>query len=404
MTIPLTDYGTGTISSQGAAADAGPTLSDRVRSLRLPAEVVANHPSRRWRALAGIVVALAILGTVVYLATRDHSEAATTAAAPPAAAAPAPLADSGEIANQAKGYIVPARQVLVSPQVSGRIVRLTTENGEPIQEGMRVNKGEVLAVIEDTEYRAERDRAKAIRDIATWTAKELDTGFRPEEKAQAMAELNEAETQLEYLRSLTDRYRRLLQTNTIPQDQFDDALTRLTAAQHRVDRLRNAWTLMRDGAREERRQIAAAELARAEAELAKAEWRLTNCTIRAPITGTILRKNAEEGNLVNPIAMQGSYSLCEMADLSDLEVDLSIQERDVGGIFVGQKCKIRTEAYDKREDFGHVSRLMPIADRAKGTISVRVKITSIKPEEEGVYLKPEMSTLVTFLKQHATPQ
>ena len=58
------------------------------------------------------------------------------------------------------------------------------------------------------------------------------------------------------------------------------------------------------------------------ADLAKAQWQLDNCIIRAPISGTILKKNAEEGSLVNPAAMQGFYSLCEMADLSDLEVDL----------------------------------------------------------------------------------
>ena len=44
------------------------------------------------------------------------------------------------------------------------------------------------------------------------------------------------------------------------------------------------------------------------------------------------QKNAEEGSLVNPVAMQGFYSLCEMADLSDLEVDLMIQERDISKI------------------------------------------------------------------------
>ena len=65
----------------------------------------------------------------------------------------------------------------------------------------------------------------------------------------------------------------------------------------------------------------------------------SNCTIRAPISGTILKKNAEEGNIVNPIAFNGSFSLCDMADLSDLEVDLSIQERDIARIFPGQKCK-----------------------------------------------------------------
>ena len=78
--------------------------------------------------------------------------------------------------------------------------------------------------------------------------------------------------------------------------------------------------------------------------LTKAEWRLGNCTIRAPISGTILKKNAEEGNIVNPIAFNGSFSLCEMADLADLEVDLNIQERDISAVKVGQKCRVRAEA------------------------------------------------------------
>ncbi len=100
--------------------------------------------------------------------------------------------------------------------------------------------------------------------------------------------------------------------------------------------------------------------------MAKAEWRLSNCIIRAPINGTILKKNAEEGSLVNPVAMQGFFSLCEMADLSDLEVELTIQERDISKISKGQKCQVRAEAFPERVYQGVVSRLMPTADRAKG--------------------------------------
>lgn len=130
----------------------------------------------------------------------------------------------------------------------------------------------------------------------------------------------------------------------------------------------------------------------------KAEWRLNNCTIVAPISGTILKKNAEKGNIVNPIAFNGSFSLCELANLADLEVELLIQERDISKVFKDQECKIRAEAYPEREYKGFVSRLMPIADRAKGAIPVRVKI-SIPAEEEGVYLKPEMGAVVSFMKK-----
>ncbi len=125
---------------------------------------------------------------------------------------------------------------------------------------------------------------------------------------------------------------------------------------------------------------------------------MDNCTIRAPIGGTILKKNAEEGNLVNPIAMNGSFSLCDLADLSDIEVELTIQERDISKVYVKQKCKIRTEAYPERVYDGEVSRLMPVADRSKAAIPVRVKV-NVPQAEEGVYLKPDMIAIVSFLNK-----
>jgi hypothetical protein len=75
-----------------------------------------------------------------------------------------------------------------------------------------------------------------------------------------------------------------------------------------------------------------------------------------------------------------------------------LAEREVGGVEVGQKCRIRAEAWPGRVYEGVVDRLMPIADRAKGAVPVRVKI-SIPADEEGVYLKPEMGAIVTFLAE-----
>ena len=135
--------------------------------------------------------------------------------------------------------------------------------------------------------------------------------------------------------------------------------------------------------------------------LVKAEWQLDNCTIVAPITGTLLKKNVEEGNIVNPVAFNGSFSVCEMADLSNLEVDLSIQERDIARVFKDQRLHRAVGGVPDRPYSGWVSRLMPIADRAKGAVSVRVKIR-IPAEEEGVYLKPEMGAVVTFYAADAS--
>src|SRR5262249_13464581 len=130
----------------------------------------------------------------------------------------------------------------------------------------------------------------------------------------------------------------------------------------------------------------------------KALWRLDNCTIRAPVSGTILTKKAELGNLVNPLAFNASSgTVCEIADLSDLEVELDITERDVPKVIKGMPCRIRAEAFPDRVYGGKVDRLMPIANRAKGALPVRVKVT-VPKNEEGVYLRPEMGAVVAFLQ------
>jgi HlyD family secretion protein len=297
----------------------------------------------------------------------------------------------GDIILEAKGYIVPAHQILVSPKVSGMIVTLDVE------EGRRVGKGDVLAVLESTDYQAECERAKAAARLARERLRELENGNRPEEIKRAEAELGEAEVQMRQLALDYERTKKLFDRGANAQQEFELAESRHKAQQQRVAQLAASLELMKLGPRVERIDVAKAELAQDEADVTKALWRLGNCTIRAPISGTILKKNAEEGNVVNPIAFNGSFSLCEMADLSDLEVDLDIQERDIARVQVGQKCRVRAEAYPQRVYQGHVDRLMPIADRAKGAIPVRVKIT-IPADEEGVYLKPEMGAIVTFLQ------
>ena len=313
--------------------------------------------------------------------------------APVAAAA----SESGSIALEAKGYVIPRREILVSPQVNGRLLKVLFE------EGQRVEQNQVLAEIETTEFAAERQRTLALLESAKQRLLELEAGNRPEEIAQAEAELAEAKAQLPQAEAEWKRNSELRQSRTISPLEFEQSEAVFFSLKKKVERLQAAVALMHKGPREERIAAARADVQQAEAELARAQWRLDNCTVRAPIAGTILRKNAEEGNIVNPVAFNGSYSLCEMADLSDLEVDLSIQERDIARVFVGQACQVRAEAYSDRTYPGVVSRLMPIADRAKGAIPVRVKLT-VPAEEEGVYLKPEMGAVVTFLTALDAPK
>src|SRR5439155_333900 len=132
------------------------------------------------------------------------------------------------------------------------------------------------------------------------------------------------------------------------------------------------------------------------AELGEAQKFLYYCDIRAPVTGTILTKKAEKGNYVNPVGFNVSASLCDMADLADLEIELDIQERDISRITVGNSAWVMPEAFSRNDEFlkkhpkgyeGVYERRMPIANRGKGALTVRVKL-KVPKEEEGVYLLP----------------
>jgi len=371
-------------NSPAAGGAANRQLGDRVRSLSL-----AGLPERRsslastiaWIVGSLLLATGAWYGYQHYIAAKpgelqakktESSTSSPESKFARAASAPresdrstspnptaAPPASKGDVVLEAKGYIVPAHQILVSPKVNGMIVKLNVE------EGRRVTKGDVLAVLESTDYSADCERAKANVRLMREKLRELENGNRPEEIKEAEADLQEAEAIVPQLEAEYKRTAELRRRSSATQQEFELAESKYLAQFRRVEKLRYAHKLMQLGPRQERIDVARAELAQAEADVVKAEWRLGNCTIRAPITGTILKKNAEEGNIVNPIAFNGSYSLCDMADLSDLEVDLNIQERDISVVQVGQKCRIRAEAYNDRIYEGQVDRLMPIADRAK---------------------------------------
>lgn len=383
-----------------AASDTSSSLSDRVQALRLP---TANQPAGdSWLpwGLCGIlavgIVYLLAMGSPFSRTASDpggsSSQTQAGAKSSPASASTlsaAPVVAAGEVVLESKGYIIPEQQILVSPQVSGRVIELNFDAGQ------RVEKGFVLAVLDNTEYQAEFDRITASLDSANHNMAELEEGNRPDEKAQARAELGEAETNLAQAARDFARKKELMERKIVSKEDYEAAESQYQALSKRVEKLAASSRLMDEGARSERKRIAKSQVQQIEAELRRAKWRLDNCVITSPISGTILKKNAELGNLVNPIAFNGSYSLCDMADLSKLEVELSIQERDIARVFKGQKCKVRAEAYPRRVYDGVVSRLMPIADRAKGALPVRVRLT-VPAAEEGMYLKPEMGATVQF--------
>lgn len=383
------------------------SLSDRVKSLQLPNEQASRRSSSE---LVAWMLFLAAAGTAGWLAwdkwkpappsslleakspTNDAGANGSTAASGESTAnTPAKPVENKKdgLVHTDSGYITPAHQILVSPKVSGMVMSLN------VVEGLRVKKGDVLAVLETVDYEADLRRAQATLQLARKRLEELEQGTRPEEIKQAEAELAETQANLDDLERTYKRNKDLFVKKGATEQELLTSEANVFAMRRRLSRLNSTLALLREGPRVERIDQAKAEVQQAEADVSKAQWRLSNCTIKAPITGTILKKNAEEGNIVNPVAFNGSFSLCDMADLSDLEVDLSVQESNIAKVFKGQRCKVQPEAFKDRSYDAYVHRLMPIADRSKGAVPVRVKVR-VPADEEGVFLKPEMRVTVWF--------
>src|SRR5262245_57052526 len=160
------------------------SLSDRVRSLRLPDRTSA--PGRRTSWLPWLLCLL-LGGSTVFFALRSPGEEKSAdSSSRPAIPAPqaAQPAEGGDIALTAKGYVIPVHQIQVSPKVSGMIMELF------IEEGMRVPEDFVLAKLETTEYKAERDRVAASVEAAKRRLGEL-TEYRQQEIQQCKAELED---------------------------------------------------------------------------------------------------------------------------------------------------------------------------------------------------------------------
>ena len=328
----------------------------------------------------------------------------TAAPANPASAAPA-----GTVQLEVKGYLVPASQIAVSPiDVAGRVVKLN------VVEGKFYEKGAVLAQLDPTSFQAavaeadatlravEQRQASAKQKLAEMTA------VLEAEKAQVAALIEEARA----TRARTEaEWNRVNGLTGISQQERVQARTDWEATEARLKKLTADQDILVQG-RPARIAAATADLAAAEADgtaaaarLTQAKWRLDNCTIRAPISGTALTKKAEEGNLVNPMAFAAtSGSVCDMADLRDLEVDLKIPEREISKARVGQPCRIRADAYPGMVYAGRLDRIMPIANRSDNTVNVRVKVRLPDGEAPGTYLKPEMGAVVTFLPGDAPAQ
>jgi len=257
----------------------------------------------------------------------------------PVEAAPVTMtggAQAGGSGITANGYVVARTKASVSAKTAGRMEYLG------VHEGSHVKRGQVMARIEAGVYRAQVEATKA-------------------QVAEAEAQLVQAKRDLERAKALRAR-------DLIADSDLENASTKV-----------NVWT---------------ATVASAHAEKRLADENVENTLVRAPFDGTVLRKDAEVGEIVAPASAGGGLtrtSIVTMADLTTLEVEVDVNEAYIAQIRGGQSARITLDAYSDTSFAGSVRQVVPTADRQKATVLVKVSILDRDPR-----ILPEMAAKVVF--------
>ncbi len=241
----------------------------------------------------------------------------------------------------ASGYVVARRKAAVASKGTGTLVYLAVEEGD------RVKKGQIIARLDDSDVAASLRRARE--------------------------NLRVAEADLDDARRNYERMKKLVGTRAIAQADYD-------AAEARYKRVVAS--------------IEAARFAVREAEVA-----VENTRIIAPFDGTVLKKNADVGEIVAPLAgaVSSRAAGVRIADMSSLEVDADVSEANLTRVSSHQNCEITLDAYPRQRYPGYVSNIVPTADRSKATVMVKIKF---KQYDERVL--PEMAAKITFLAPGAS--
>jgi HlyD family secretion protein len=310
--------------------------------------------------------------------------------APEVETARATVESSGDstagIVLTATGYIVAHHKIEANSKVTGRVAWIGVEKGDKVKEG------QVLVRLEDQEFRAQYEQAEGAAESARAQLLQLQNGSRPQEIQQTENNLSEARATAANDKITLDRTKNLFDQGVMSRQALDDASAKYEASQQREHSIEQSFTLAKIGPRAEEIARAKGALMQAAGQASYAKSQLDATVIRAPITGTILDRSVEKGELLTGQFASAARPVFSMADLKDLQVELDIAQDDFARLGAKQRGVVTVDAFPDRKYDGVIAEISPEANRQKATVQVKVQI--LNPDE---YLRPEMNSTVKFI-------
>ena len=324
--------------------------SDRISALKI--DRTAATPAGGGRLWLLIPSALIVLALGWWFLLRPGAGAVMvqtdTARRPPSIAAASSVLD-------ASGYVVARRQATVSSKLTGKVEEVLVE------EGMRVEKGQIVARLDDATQQAQVDLAEA-------------------QAHASEAALAEIEAQLRAARLERNRLRDLAARQLTSTASLDSAEAIYDALAAKLDTGKENVKV-------------------AMSNVALAQDALNNMTIRAPFGGMVVSKNAQPGEMISPVSAGGGFTrtgICTIVDMESLEIEVDVNEAYIQRVSSGQRVSATLDAYPSWQIPAEVIAIVPTADRQKATVRVRIGFL----ERDGRVLR-DMGVKVAFLGSEA---
>jgi HlyD family secretion protein len=287
----------------------------------------------------------------------------------------------------ASGRVVPIRNVNISPKISGRLMEVLVDQGQPVQQG------QVIARMDNRDVQAKLLESRA--QVAELQARlvEVRRGNRVEVIAQAEAQVSasqarvqEAEARLNMAQQVLKRYQMVYGEGGVSareldqyQTEVNQAQASLTAAQAQQLQDQQRLRELRKGSREEDIAQSEAQLMAAIGRLRATEVQMQDTIIRAPFSGIVSQRFADQGAFVTPTtsasATASATSTSIVAIAQGIEVIANVPEIDISRIRVGQPVTVIADAYPDRRFTGRVRLIAPEAVKEQNVTNFQVRVT-----------------------------
>ena len=288
------------------------------------------------------LAAFLLTASLMVASRRAHDSAVATASA---------AANHGPLLIAGPGRVEPySEDIKIGSELSGRLKVVIAEEGDVIR------RGQVLAELENADYRAQVESARANVVAKQAALRKVINGARRQERDEAWSSVNEARAVMENSQSELHRRQELFAAGVVSREELDRYAREADVAKAKYEVAVQQHALVDDHAREEDRSLAEADLALAQAQLQEEQARYEKTFIRSPIDGSVLRKHHRSGESVSNSSTVPDPILT-IGDRKTLRVRMDVDETDVSKVRVGQKAYVTADAFGKQKFWGRVVRV-----------------------------------------------